>query len=120
MAEVPGVVDLATEPQVDIPTVEVKFDRASIARHGLTVEEVSTIVETAFRGRTVSQVLEGRYAFDLVLRLGDPTATDWAAIRNLPVDTPGGAKLPLARWLPSSRVPGQTKSAGRMCSGSMS
>jgi CzcA family heavy metal efflux pump len=95
MAEVPGVVDLATEPQVDIPTVEVKFDRASIARHGLTVEEVATIVETAFRGRTVSQVLEGRYAFDLVLRLGDPMATDWGAIRNLPVDTPGGAKLPL-------------------------
>jgi CzcA family heavy metal efflux pump len=95
MAEVPGVVDLATEPQVDIPTVEVKFDRASISRHGLTVEEVAAIVETAFRGRTVSQVLEGRYAFDLVLRLGDPMATDWAAIRNLAVDTPSGAKLPL-------------------------
>ena len=95
MAEVPGVVDLATEPQVDIPIVEIKFDRAAIARHGLTVEEVSEAVEAAFRGLVVSRVLEGRYAFDLVLRLGDPTTTDWEAIRNLPVDTPSGAKLPL-------------------------
>jgi CzcA family heavy metal efflux pump len=95
MAEVPGVVDLATEPQVDIPTVEVKFDRPAIARHGLTVEEVAETLETAFRGRTVSQVLEGRYAFDLVLKLGDSSEADWQAIRNLPVDTPAGARLPL-------------------------
>ncbi len=95
MAEVPGVVDLATEPQVDIPLVEIQFDRPAIARHGLTVEEVAETVEAAFRGLVVSRVLEGRYAFDLVVRLGDPTATDWEAIRNLPVDTPAGAKLPL-------------------------
>ena len=95
MAEVPGVVDLATEPQVDVPLVEVDLDRAAIARHGLTVEEVAETVEAAFRGLVVSRVLEGRYAFDLTLRLGDPTATDWEAIRDLPVDTPSGAKLPL-------------------------
>ena len=41
MAEVPGVVDLATEPQVDIPLVEITLDRPAIARHGLTVEEVT-------------------------------------------------------------------------------
>ncbi len=95
MAEVPGVVDLATEPQVDIPLVQIKLDRPAIARHGLTVEEVSQIIESAFLGQVVSKVLEGRFAFDLVVRLGDPTSTDWETVRNLRVDTPSGARLPL-------------------------
>jgi hypothetical protein len=59
------------------------------------VGEVATTVETAFRGQTVSQVLEGRNAFDLVVRVGDPMDITAEAIEILPVDTPAGAKLPL-------------------------
>ncbi len=95
MAEVTGVVDLAVEQQMDIPIVKVRFDRPTIARHGLTVTDVAGAVDTAFRGQVVSQVLEGRYAFDLVVRVGEPKAIDREAIANLPVDTPGGAKVPL-------------------------
>ena len=95
MQGVPGVVDLSTEQQVDIPVMKVRFDRDAIARHGLSVKEVSDAVDTAFRGQTVSQVLEGRYAFDMVVRVGEPGNVDAEAISNLPVDTPGGAKLPL-------------------------
>lgn len=94
-APVPGVVDLSIEQQVDIPIVKIHFDRAAIRRFGLTVEDVATAAETAFRGRTVSQVLEGRNAFDLVVRVGDPKAITAEGIANLPVDTPGGAKVPL-------------------------
>ncbi|RUL89442.1 efflux RND transporter permease subunit [Tautonia sociabilis] len=95
MAAVPGVVDLAVEQQMDIPIVKVRFDRPTIARHGLTVTDVAEAVDTAFRGQVVSQVLEGRYAFDLVVRVGDPKAIDRESIENLPVDTPRGAKVPL-------------------------
>jgi CzcA family heavy metal efflux pump len=94
-AAVPGVVDLSVEQQVDIPILKLKFDREAIARHGLTVADVATTVETAFRGETVSQVLEGRNAFDLVVRVGDPKDITPSAIENLPVDTPTGGKLPL-------------------------
>ncbi|RUL86975.1 efflux RND transporter permease subunit [Tautonia sociabilis] len=92
---VPGVVDLSVEQQVDIPVLKVRFDREAIARHGLTVAEVASTVETAFRGEAVSQVLEGQNAFDLVVRVGDPREITPEAIQNLPVDTPGGAKVPL-------------------------
>ena len=92
---VPGVVDLSVEQQTDIPILKIHFDRAAISRHGLTIGDVSRTVETAFRGETVSQVLEGRNAFDLVVRVGDPKELNADAIANLSVDTPGGVKLPL-------------------------
>jgi Cu/Ag efflux pump CusA len=95
MATVPGVVDLSVEQQVDIPILKTHFDRAMMARNDLTVRDVATAVETAFRGQTVSQILEGRNAFDLVVRVGDPAAINTDSITNLPVDTPRGAKLPL-------------------------
>ena len=95
MVAVPGVVDLSIEQQVDIPVLKVRLDRDAIARHGLSVKEVADTVDTAFRGLAVSQVLEGRYAFDLVVRVGEPESIDSDTIANLPVDTPGGAKLPL-------------------------
>lgn len=94
-SDVPGVVDLSVEQQTDIPILKINFDRAAISRHGLTIGDVSKAVETAFRGETVSQVLEGRNAFDLVVRVGDPKTLDTDAISNLSVDTPSGVKLPL-------------------------
>lgn len=95
MATVPGVVDLSVEQQTDIPILKTQFDRTMMARHNLTIGEVSSTVETAFRGQTVSQVLEGRNAFDLVVRIGDPASINAASIMNLPIDTDSGAKLPL-------------------------
>lgn len=95
MAGVPGVVDLSVEQQVDIPILKTQFDRAMMARHGLTVSDVANAVETAFRGQTVSQVLEGRNSFDLVVRVGDPGTINADSIVNLPIDTGTGAKLPL-------------------------
>ena len=41
MEDIPGVVDLALEPQSDIPTVRVGFNRATLARHGLPAGEAA-------------------------------------------------------------------------------
>ncbi|MBI4582370.1 MAG: efflux RND transporter permease subunit [Planctomycetes bacterium] len=101
MRTIPGVVDLSTEQQVDIPIMRVEFDRAKIARHGLQVSSVADTLQRAFSGDVLTQVLEGRNAFDLVLRVGKPgTAsisggTSMDRIGEALVDTPGGAKIPL-------------------------
>ena len=95
MATVPGVVDLSVEQQVDIPTLSVRFDRKAMARYGVMIEDVAHELEAALQGVSVSRVLEGRYAFDLVVRLGDSRAWTPETLGHLLVDTPGGAKLPL-------------------------
>ncbi|MEK7756583.1 MAG: efflux RND transporter permease subunit, partial [Planctomycetota bacterium] len=101
MQTIPGVVDLSAEQQNAIPIHRVEFDRAAIAQHGLQVEDVAKALQTAFRGDAVSQVLEGRNAFDLVVRVGDAENPDaWTnasaeMVERVLVDTPSGAKIPL-------------------------
>ncbi len=88
MRSVDGVVDLQLEQQVNVPEVRIKIDRARAARYGLTVADLTSTVETLFGGTTVSQVLEGQRAFDLVVRLGEPWRRDLAAMANALVDAP--------------------------------
>ncbi|MBI3303363.1 MAG: efflux RND transporter permease subunit, partial [Deltaproteobacteria bacterium] len=96
MAHIPGVVDLNVEQQTDIPILQIRFDRERIARVGLRVENVAGAVETAFWGKTVSQVLEGQRSFALVVRYEDASRQDLDAIRSTLIDTPLGGKVPLS------------------------
>lgn len=96
MATVPGVVDLTVEQQTDIPLLQVRFDRTQVARVGLTVGGVADAIDTAFRGKTVSRVLEGQRSFDLAIRYADASRHDLTAIRSTLIDTPLGGKVPLS------------------------
>ncbi len=95
--DVDGLVDLQLEPQVPIRQVQIQFDRAAAARYGLTVGQLSEMVEIALNGRVVSQVLEQQQLFDLVVWLKHDARNDIETIRNLLVDTPTGQKIPLAQ-----------------------
>ena len=95
--EVEGLVDLQLEPQVPIRQVQIQFDRSAAARYGLTVGQISEIVETALNGRVVSQVLEQQQLFDLLVWLEDGSRNNLDTIRNLLIDTPTGQKIPLAQ-----------------------
>ncbi|MCA9546701.1 MAG: efflux RND transporter permease subunit, partial [Myxococcales bacterium] len=95
MEGVPGVVDLALEEQSNLPLVSVAFDREALARYGLTVRDVAETVETAFYGQTVSRVITGHHAFDLVVRFPDSARADLRAIRETQLPTPSGAWVPL-------------------------
>jgi CzcA family heavy metal efflux pump len=92
---VPGAVDVAVEQQMHVPTMNVDFDRHAIQRHGLRVRDVGMEVERAFAGETVSQILEGRNPFDLVVRVSRQGEVTEEEIRRLPVPTPAGATVPL-------------------------
>jgi CzcA family heavy metal efflux pump len=94
MQKVPGVVELSIDQQIEVPILKTRFDRAMMARHGISARNITETLETTFRGRTVSQVLEGPNTVDLVLRL-DSDAAAPESIASLPIDTPGGAKVPL-------------------------
>ncbi|MBD2207330.1 efflux RND transporter permease subunit [Calothrix sp. FACHB-1219] len=97
MGQVSGLVDLQLEPQVPIKQVQIQFDRDAAARYGLTIGELSEIVETALNGRVVSQVLEQQQTFDMVVWLQEKYRNNIEIIGNLLVDTPNGQKIPLAQ-----------------------
>jgi CzcA family heavy metal efflux pump len=93
--EVPGAVDVAVEAQANIPTVRVHFDRAKLARFGLPAGAAAEAMRTAFVGREVGQVYEGRVAFPLVVRYPAEVQQDLESIRRTRIDTPSGARVPL-------------------------
>ena len=95
MNAVPGVVDLSTEQQTDIPTIRVRFDRLALARYGLPAGEAASALETALLGRKVGRIFEGGLTFPLVLRYPQVRTPDLDAIRQTLLDTPAGAKVPL-------------------------
>ncbi len=95
MSGVVGVVDLSVEQQTEVPVLQVKFDRAAIARHGLTIREAAQTLEAALQGVKASRVLEGQSSYDLVVRLADTKEWRLDTVGDVLVDTPAGAKVPL-------------------------
>ncbi|MGH9204547.1 MAG: efflux RND transporter permease subunit, partial [Vicinamibacterales bacterium] len=51
--------------------------------------------ETSFAGATVGQVFDRNTAFDLVVKFDSAASTGFERIADLPIDTPGGASVPV-------------------------
>ncbi|MBI1903701.1 MAG: efflux RND transporter permease subunit [Planctomycetia bacterium] len=95
MQRVPGVVDLQVEQQVEIEQIRVTVLRHESTRHGLPPQDVAEALETAFQGRTVSEVLEGQRVFELVVWFDVESRDDIEMIRNTMLSTPSGARVKL-------------------------
>jgi CzcA family heavy metal efflux pump len=93
--DVPGIVDLAVEPQVDIPQFRIAMDREAMALYGAQVADLAADIETAFNGEVVGQILEGQYPYDLLVRYAEPYRDSPEAIRSALFATPAGPQVPL-------------------------
>lgn len=96
-AGTPGVTDLFVEQQTLVPQVQITIDRAAAGRYGLRPGTISQAIQTAFNGSVASQVLEGQATFDLVVWTDSSSRNNIGLIRSLLIDTPSGAKIPIAQ-----------------------
>ncbi len=92
---VPGLVDLSLEHQADIPTVEVGFDPAALARHGLPAGQAAATLETVLRGRRVGEIIDGLMMVPLVLRYRPDDMADLDDMWQTRLDMPAGPRVPL-------------------------
>jgi cobalt-zinc-cadmium resistance protein CzcA len=97
MGRVRGAEDVKVEQVTGLPQLQIKPDRARIARYGINVADVNNLVESIVAGRQAGQVYEGEQRFNLVVRLDEKSARDVEAIKNLLVSSPTGARIPLAQ-----------------------
>ena len=97
MQGIEGVVDLQIEPQIEISQVQLRVKREEAARYGLTPGDVTELLETAFKGRTVSQVIEEDKFFSLVVWYDEASRQDPAVIQETIIETPSGAKVALSQ-----------------------
>lgn len=93
---VEGASDIIVEKVAGLPQMSVSFDRSKIARYGLNISDLNQLISIGFAGGTVGSVFEGEKRFDLVIRLDKSQRKDLESLKNLYVDTPSGAKIPLS------------------------
>jgi cobalt-zinc-cadmium resistance protein CzcA len=80
-----------------LPQLQIKPNRAAIARYGMNVEDVNDLVESVVAGKAAGIVYEGEQRFNLVVRLSDETSRDIETIKNLLVPAPNGVRVPLSQ-----------------------
>ena len=93
--KIPGASDVIVEQAMGLPQLVVKYDRAKIARYGINIEELNTIVRTAYAGEAAGVIFENERRFDLVLRL------DYDKVKDLNLDklfvrTTDGIQIPVS------------------------
>ena len=97
LSRIPGVVDLQVEPQENVKQVRLEVDRRAAAEYGLAPGEVARLLETAYKGRVASTVLDGDRYFDLVVWYDEAARADRAVIGQTILDTPSGRKVALSQ-----------------------
>ncbi len=97
MSQIRGVVDLQIEPQVEISQVRLRVKREEAARYGLTPGEVAQLLETAYKGRVVSELLDDERWYGLVVWYDEESRSNPAVINQTILDTPSGRKVALGQ-----------------------
>jgi heavy metal efflux system protein len=92
---VEGAADIMVEKITGLPQMSVQYNRANIARYGLNIADLNTIVSAGFAGLSAGSVFEKEKRFDLVVRFEQDARKDIESLRNLYVPLPGGGQIPL-------------------------
>jgi Cu/Ag efflux pump CusA len=97
MQSIDGIVDLQIEPQIEISQIQMRVKREQAARYGLAPGDVAELLETAFKGRVVSQIIEEDKYFGLVVWYDEDSRRDPKVIEETIVETPSGVKVALSQ-----------------------
>ena len=95
LSKIKGSTDLITEVVVGQPYINIKVDRDKIARYGINVNDVLSIIEIAVGGSPVSQIYEENRSFDLVVKFPEEKRNSIETIGNILVSTGTGYLVPL-------------------------
>ena len=79
------------------PYVEFEVDRKESSRYGMTVRDVTEIIESALGGKNATTTVEGRERYAVQVRYQRSYRDDIAELSKIPVVTNTGDEVPLGR-----------------------
>jgi Cu(I)/Ag(I) efflux system membrane protein CusA/SilA len=85
---------------------DIRIDRDAIARHGLRIDDVQDVVQSAIGGETITQTVEGRERYPVNVRYARGFRDDLPALERVLVKTPAGAQVPLGQLAEIAITPG--------------
>jgi cobalt-zinc-cadmium resistance protein CzcA len=93
--KVPGASDVVVEQTMGLPQLVLKYDREKLARYGIDINELNTVIRTAYAGEISGVVFENERRFDLVVRVDQDKVPDFN-LDKLFVRTDDGGQLPMS------------------------
>lgn len=94
--DVPGVSGIFVEEVAGLPQIQVKYNHEKMAAYGVSVDDISEILETTFAGALAGSLYEGDKKFDIVLRM-DPSQRNVEALEQLSIPLKDGTDIPLSQ-----------------------
>nr|WP_294858553.1 CusA/CzcA family heavy metal efflux RND transporter [uncultured Fluviicola sp.] len=93
--QIKGAQDIYVEQVSGLAQIVIEFQRDKIAQFGMNIDDINTAVRAGFAGEVAGLVFEGEKRFDLVVRLDKVNREDLDDVRNLFIESPTGAQIPL-------------------------
>ncbi|MBV9145454.1 MAG: efflux RND transporter permease subunit, partial [Acidobacteria bacterium] len=97
LEETPGFTELTVVRELGQPSLLIDVDRDRIARYGINVADVESVIQAAVGGQAATQVVQGEKLFDLVVRMQPQFRSSAEQIGNLLVGAPDGEQIPLSQ-----------------------
>ena len=94
--DVPGVSGIFVEEVAGLPQIQVKYNHEKMAAYGVSVDDISGILETTFAGAVAGYLYEGDKKFDIVLRM-DPSQRNVESLEQLSIPLKDGTNIPLSQ-----------------------
>ncbi|MGV8092641.1 MAG: efflux RND transporter permease subunit [Mangrovibacterium sp.] len=97
LKDAPGVVPSSVfyDRAVGAPYLEIKPDRAAIARYGMTIGEVQDVLQAAVGGMMLTTTVEGRERFPVRLRYPRELRTTPEELKKILIPSMTGTQVPL-------------------------
>jgi len=97
LKEVDGVQGMSVfaDRVVGKPYLEMEINRDAIARYGITVQNLQTIISSAIGGMKLTTTLEGRERFPVRLRYAREYRDNPEDLKKILIPTPTGTQIPL-------------------------
>lgn len=94
--KVPGTVSAFSERVAGGRYITVDVDRVAASRFGLNIADVHAVIKTAVGGMVVAQSVEGLERYPINIRYPRDLRDSIEDLRNLPIVTMTGARIPLS------------------------
>lgn len=90
-----GIGDMRVEATTGLPQMTVQYNRHKLAQYGVNVQDLNTVIQSAFAGGKAGVIFEGEKRFNLVVRLDEAHRKSIDDLKNLYVNLPNGSQIPL-------------------------
>ena len=96
ISKVQGVSGISVEQVSGLPQIQIRYNHERMAEYGISVDDISQVLESSFAGTVAGAVFEGEKKFDIVLRL-DKELRNAESLSSLAIPVEGKTSIPLSQ-----------------------